>query len=330
MMRVTLFTQEDCHLCDEARAELKSLEKDFPHRLVEVDINSDPDLLNRYALEIPVIQVGPYTLSSPFGLTELKVTLAAALNGRPSQDAAPVNQASRGQAIFLNRAVFAFARHWLAVFNLLVFIYVGLPFAAPTLMKLGAARPAKWIYRAYSPLCHQLAFRSWFLFGEQPAYPRSIAGTSLISYGRVTGLDENDYWGARAFIGNETVGYKVAFCERDVAIYGGMLLAGILFTFFRKRLGPLPIIAWVAVGIVPIALDGGSQLLSALPLLGFPIRESTPFLRTLTGALFGVMNVWLAYPYVEEAMRDTRTLVATKLAGAGGISGLDSIAPEPE
>lgn len=317
MMRVTLFTQEDCHLCDEARLELEALQDEFPHQVVEVDINTDASLLDRYALEIPVIKVGPYTLKAPFSQTELRVTLGAAMNGRPATAVPTTTPANRDQAIFLNRLVLGFARHWLAVFNLLVFLYVGLPFAAPALMKAGATTPATWIYKVYSPLCHQLAFRSWFLFGEQPAYPLASAGTGLVSYGAATGLSEADYWGARAFVGNDQVGYKVAFCERDVAIYAGMLLAGLLFSLVRERLRPLPLLAWFVVGIVPIALDGGTQLLSALPLLHFPVRESTPFLRSLTGGLFGIMNIWLAYPFVEEAMRDTRTLVAAKLAGAG-------------
>jgi uncharacterized membrane protein len=320
MMRVMLFTKVDCRLCDEVRDQLEELQGEFPHELVEVDINTDSSLLARYGGQIPVVKAGPYELKAPFGSTELRVTLGAAMNGRPAARVQAATPAERDQAILLNRIVLGFSRHWLAVFNLLIFIYVGLPFAAPALMKLGATTPATWIYKAYSPLCHQLAFRSWFLFGEQPAYPRAIAGTNLVSYGAATGLSEDDYWGARAFIGNDQVGYKVAFCERDVAIYAGMFLAGLLFALVRNRLGPLPLLAWFVVGIVPIALDGGTQLLSAIPLLDFPVRESTPFLRTLTGGLFGIMNIWLAYPYVEEAMKETRTLVAAKLAGAGLIA----------
>ena len=100
-------------------------------------------------------------------------------------------------------------------------------------------------------------------------------------------------------------------------------MAGLAFSLVRRWLKPLPLLAWFAIGIVPIALDGGSQFLSVIPLLHFPVRESTPFLRSLTGGLFGVMNIWLAYPYVEEAMQETRTLVAAKLAGAGLIAAGD-------
>jgi hypothetical protein len=44
-----------------------------------------------------------------------------------------------------------------------------------------------------------------------------------------------------------------------------------------------------------------------------PYRESTPFLRTLTGGLFGLTTAWFGYPYVEETMRDARELLTTKI-----------------
>jgi hypothetical protein len=39
-------------------------------------------------------------------------------------------------------------------------------------------------------------------------------------------------------------------------------------------------------------------------------------LRTATGLLFGLLNVWLAYPYLEESMGETRAAVSVKLAGS--------------
>ncbi len=259
-------------------------------------------------------------------MSDLRVTLAAARDGHKT--AARTSGVSQDAAVRLNRGLRYITAHWLALLNIAVLLYVGLPFAAPALMKAGATRQANWIYTAYSPLCHQFAFRSWFLFGEQAAYPRELAGTSLKSFGEVTGIDENDIWAARRFVGNEQVGYKVAFCERDIAIYGGIFVAGVLFTLVRHRLKPLPVYIWFLVGIVPIALDGGTQLLSGLPipLIEFAARESTPFLRTLTGALFGVMNVWLAYPYLQESMAETKAIVSAKLkvaeAGEQGSVGM--------
>jgi len=317
MIKVILYTRETCDLCDQAVLDLQSLQDEIPHQLVEVDIESDSDLLNLYLEQIPVVQIGPYTLRAPFTAIELRISLLAAadrLHNSPEKQSGDRTWARR-----INRAVLSFSRHWLAMVNLLVFTYIALPFAASGLMNAGYVRPASVIYSIYGPMCHQLAFRSWFLFGEQPAYPRELAGTDWESYGEATGLSESGTSAAREFVGNERLGYKVALCERDVAIYGAILLSGLIFALVRKRLKPLPIWAWLLFGIVPIALDGVSQLVFGMPLPIFsalPLRESTPFLRSLTGALFGVANVWLSFPYVEESMNETRMLLAVKLAGA--------------
>ncbi len=179
-----------------------------------------------------------------------------------------------------------------------------------------AGSPARVLYRLYGGVCHQLAFRSWFLFGEQPAYPRSAAQVpGLTPFGQATGLDENDLLAARQFVGNPQTGYKVAICERDVAIYGSLLLFGLLYALFRRRIRPLPWYLWLLIGWVPIGLDGFSQLLSQIPGSPLPFRESTPLLRTLTGFLFGFTTAWFGYPLVEESMADTRALMAPRMQG---------------
>jgi predicted membrane protein DUF2085 len=88
----------------------------------------------------------------------------------------------------------------------------------------------------------------------------------------------------------------------------------------RRRLKPMHWLLWLLVGIVPIAVDGFWQLFTQYPyntLSVFnvlPAHESTAFLRTLTGGLFGLANVWLAYPYVEESMREIWRELEVKLA----------------
>lgn len=318
-MRVTLYTRTPCPLCDEARQALQSLQTEHPHQLVEIDVDAHPALAARHGGRLPVIEAGPYTLRTPFSPTELKVTLASAQ--RAAADRPALSDGQRQRIVRADRIVLGFARRWLAVFNLALALYVGLPFLAPILMRAGAEQPAIWLYRAYSPLCHQLAYRSWFLFGEQPAYPRNSAGPDQLSYSQATGLDPGDLWSARALLGDERLGYKVALCQRDVAIYGGMVLAGLVFAGLRRRLRPIPIALWVVIGVAPIAIDGGSQFIGALPFLGALARESSPLLRTLTGALFGVMNVWMAYPYIEESMGEVMATLVPKLAAVDAAAG---------
>jgi len=254
----------------------------------------------------------------------------------------PVTGFQRSFVIGVDRAVYWFSRHWLAVFNVLVLIYVGLPILAPVLMNAGADGPARVIYTMYKPMCHQMAQRSFFLFGEQYAYPREIAGTDLVPIEAYTGGIAEfqsvpaDDWpaffaAARRFIGNEQLGYKMALCERDIGIYGFVLIGGLVFGLLRYRVKvpALPLILFIIIGLGPIALDGFSQLFSywAVPIDGsepsgilatisnlLPLRESTPLLRALTGALFGFMLAWLAYPQVEKGMAGTREDLRVKLS----------------
>ena len=203
------------------------------------------------------------------------------------------------------------SKHYMVLFNLFVFIYFSLPIAAPVMMKVGLTAPASLIYRAYGLTCHQLAFRSWFLFGEQAAYPREAANIAgMNTFEQRIGLDSNDFIGARVFIGDEHIGYKIALCQRDMAIYGGLLAFGMIFSFTKNKIPPLPWALWIAIGILPIGADGLSQVISQLPIPQIqkilPYRESTPFLRTITGLLFGISTGWLAYPIVELSMRETK------------------------
>ena len=48
---------------------------------------------------------------------------------------------------------------------------------------------------------------------------------------------------------------------------------------------------------------------SILPFIDspIPVHETTPLLRTLTGSLFGLATVWLAYPHIQDAMDDFRS-----------------------
>lgn len=54
-LEVTLYTRTGCHLCDEAKAQVAPLLSEFGARLREIDIDSDPELRERYNLDVPVI-----------------------------------------------------------------------------------------------------------------------------------------------------------------------------------------------------------------------------------------------------------------------------------
>lgn len=165
--------------------------------------------------------------------------------------------------------------HWLAIANTIVAVFLALPFLAPALLALGRADLANLIYASYQLTCHEWPFRSFFLFGPRVTY--SIA--DLQAAGVASIYD---------FRGSPELGYKVAFCTRNVAIYAGALLAGLALCARRgSRLTGLSFRGYLWL-IAPMALDGLTQL------AGW--RESTWELRTLTGLLFGAGSVWLIYP----------------------------------
>lgn len=322
MIEVKLYGRKDCHLCDVAQKYLEELQLSVPHHLTIIDVDSDIKLRNLYGFNVPAILVGPYKLFAPIEKKDLEISLLAvqhSLEQEAKLDMAieegrlkiPVSWSKAdGISLWLSR-------HYLTLFNVLIFLYVGIPFLAPVLMKVGATTPAQVIYHAYGYVCHQFAFRSWFLFGEQVVYPRSEAGVAnLVSYQQATGLNGYDLLSARAFIGNAQLGYKVALCERDVAIYTGILLFGILFALLRQKMKAIHWLVWILIGIVPIGLDGFSQLISQLPLNIIPFRESAPILRAITGLLFGFFTAWFGYPYVEESMIENRKFLDGKFSQA--------------
>ncbi len=176
------------------------------------------------------------------------------------------------------------SKHWLALVNVVVGLYALLPFMSPLFYHYGYDGAGNALQVIYRPFCHQLPERSYFLFGDQLVY----SSAELDALAGSEGL-------GRQFVGNEIMGFKVAYCERDVAIYTTMFIAGLIFGFVRSKLHPITLKVLVALSI-PMALDGFGQL------LGF--WGSTWFSRSVTGLLFGLGVVLLVYPYAEEGMAD--------------------------
>jgi len=168
-------------------------------------------------------------------------------------------------------------RHWLLSLNLAVALFLTGALAAPVLAAVGLRAAADALYTAYHFTCHQWAFRSFFFFGQQPVYSQqSLAAQGIDPFG---------------FSGNPSLGWKMAFCERDLAIYVGLLLVGVLYARNRD-LKPAGFLLY-GVLILPMAIDGFTQL--------FGWRESTWELRVATGLLFGLASAWLVLPRLDAS-----------------------------
>jgi len=330
MLTITLYSRKNDSASLEAKTNLDSLQEKFPHRLVEVDVDSDPVIQKNFGDNVPSIEAGPYKLTFPFDKQKLTMVIGAAYDRRDQLDKLGRedhhDRIQRGQTLTgADRIMYWLSRHYLALLNIVMLFYFGLPILAPVLMNAGAKLPANIIYTIYKPLCHQFGFRSFFLFGEQPYYPLKEAGISGIqTFDQITGFQNlHDPTNisrlqAREFTGNPIVGYKMALCERDMGIYSAIFLFGILYAVTGRRLKPLHWMLWLLIGLGPIGLDGFSQLFSQMEwswlVSVLPYRESTPFLRLLTGGLFGFATAWFSYPYIEESMIESRQFFIKKFA----------------
>jgi glutaredoxin len=54
---VTIYSRENCHLCDVALEALKSVEAELSFKIEKIYIDRDPDLVRKYGEEVPVIHI---------------------------------------------------------------------------------------------------------------------------------------------------------------------------------------------------------------------------------------------------------------------------------
>ncbi|MGE5250128.1 MAG: DUF2085 domain-containing protein [Bacteroidota bacterium] len=204
--------------------------------------------------------------------------------------------------------------HWFGCFLVLYGLWVFIPFLAPVLMHLGWQRPAGAIYFIYSFFCHQLPERSIFLFGARGMY----------SLGEIQAAWQNTLnpMILRQFIGNEVMGWKIAWSDRMISFYTSVWLFAVAWWPLRRKLRP---VSWVvfALLLLPMALDGGSHAWSDIAGLGQGFRDANQWLalatgnslpawfyagdalgsfnswaRWVTGILAGLGLAWLVFPYI--------------------------------
>ncbi len=308
MRALTYYYSREQDPVDELQQGLKTLCDQYGLIFADECIDGDSLLEEKFSAKVPVVLVGPYHLSSNFTLSEVEVAIRSVIE-KDQNTATEVNQQDRFKITWSERFAYWFSNAYIWVISLVLFLFVGLAVLAPVLAHQHRDRAADGIYRFYSILCHQLGYRSFYLFGEQAYYPRELAGiTGVMSYETATGRDPEDLEFARNMIGNDSLGYKIALCQRDLSIYLSMVLFGIFFQLTGKKIRSLKWYLWFLIALLPIAIDGFSQLPGLAQ--GWPTwlirRESTPFLRVLTGALFGAGTAWYMYPMLEESVKETR------------------------
>lgn len=186
-------------------------------------------------------------------------------------------------------------RGWPVILAVVLGIWVLLPFLAPAAMQAGFIGIAKAIYLFYGIQCHQLPQRSYFLFGPQLSY-------SLEQINAARGSDNLNPMLLRQFIGNEQIGYKVAWSDRMVSLYTSFAAGVAVYAALRQRIKPLPVLILIAL-LIPVGLDGVSHTVSDFWGIGNGFRDTNAWLRTMTGDIFpasfyagdawGSFNAWM-------------------------------------
>ena len=207
-------------------------------------------------------------------------------------------------------------RHWFEAFLIVYGLWVFTPFLAPVLMQIGLTGAGKAIYFVYSFFCHQLPERSFFLFGEKAMY--SLNEIQAVWQDTINPLI------LRKFIGNETMGWKIAWSDRMISFYTSVWVFAVLWFPFRRKVKP---VSWwgFVLFLLPLAIDGGTHAFSDFAGIGQGFRDTNQWLailtnnafppsfyagdalgsfnswmRLITGLLAGLDIVWLAFPYIFQ------------------------------
>ena len=226
-----------------------------------------------------------------------------------------------------SRINYWFEHHWLATFNTAWGLFVMLPWLAPIFMHVGLTGPGRVVYFIYNFFCHQLPERSWFLFGPEFSYtPFQIAQ----AWGYPLAEISNELI-RRQFIGTPELGWKVAWSDRMIAMYGSIFLFGLIYALVRERGGQVRGLSWqlLLLLIFPMAVDGTTHLINDALRLDFRqtnewaiilTRNALPaafyagdmfgsfnsVLRLATGLLFGFGIVGFLWPIMNDEFSPNR------------------------
>jgi len=256
--------------------------------------------------------------------------------------------AQRHRAIRVVNGTIWFTNHWLMLFSIGFGALMIAPFLAPIFLSLGWNEPARAIYSFYSLLCHQMAQRSFFLFGQgHPIAMYNLNALPIGTSGGTVSSEAIDMDSLRAFIGNATLGWKVAWSDRMVYMYVATWVGGIAYALLprRKEVHSLSVIGF-GLFLLPMAIDGFAHFLSdlqgglsggfrytndwlaqlthhALPqwfYVGDAFGSFNSVIRLISGICFGIGVVWFMFPRIDQAMRETRAQLHAKLVAAGAIA----------
>ncbi|MBU0532218.1 DUF2085 domain-containing protein [Candidatus Micrarchaeota archaeon] len=175
-----------------------------------------------------------------------------------------------------------------AIYTLFFLILVGSIVLTPL---LAFDNDVNSIYKAFSYTCHQKLSRTLCVFKDVESL--WIADCTPQTGDYTPGFDERREITVEM---DGAIGYKMPVCSRDWGLYAAMLLGTLVYPIVReiKERKMLPPILLV-IAIMPLAVDGGLQLISEMGFLPF-IYESTNAIRLFTGIVAGFAASLYAIP----------------------------------
>lgn len=212
--------------------------------------------------------------------------------------------------------------HWFETFLIIYGLWVFLPYLAPIFMQFGWTGAGNAVYFIYSFFCHQLPERSFFWFGEKTMY--SLKEIQAVWQYTVNPLI------LRQFVGNETMGWKIAWSDRMISFYTSIWFFAVIWYPLRRKVKSL---SWwlFALLLLPIAIDGMSHMVSDFAGIGQGFRDTNAWLanltnnnfpatfyagdalgsfnsimRFITGLLAGFAIAWLVFPYIYRTQTDVQ------------------------
>jgi len=129
----------------------------------------------------------------------------------------------------------------------------------------------------------------------------------------------------RQFVGNKTMGWKIAWSDRMISLYTSIWFFAVTWYPFRRKVKAL---SWWAFALLllPIGIDGMSHMISDFAGIGQGFRDTNAWLavltnnvfyvtfyvgdalgsfnsiiRFITGILAGLAITWLVFPYFYQS-----------------------------
>jgi len=172
-------------------------------------------------------------------------------------------------------------------------------FLPAVLWRLGYQGVAQKLYNLLGLLCHQMPDRSFFLFGQQFQYSKD----QLLTVARSDSFFTINI--GNRFVCADSIGCKFGICSRCTGMYSGMFIGMIASKFIER----FRFQKWLLlILLVPMALDGGIQLIASLINPALPFYVSNNRLRFVTGFAFGFGFASYAFIVLRRELGKTATL----------------------